>query len=295
MMKIKRSPIFYMGNKHKLLKQLIPLFPDSCEVFVDAFGGSGVVSMNYQGSEKTIYNELNEDIVGLVNMVKTSNIDVLNEYYNKKIEVYNLRKKSNKQDPTLNKEGYLKLRKEYNESEKREYRDLFLLMCYSINHLLRFNQKNEFNVSNGNDSYNEKNYQQLKDMQESFKDVIVSNRDVFDLKLDDLTEKDFVYLDPPYLNTTAVYNEKKAFGGWCIDDDYRLFSLLETLNKKGIRWGMSNVFENRGTTNEHLKEWCEQKGWYVYHLNRNYNPFSRGNSNNDEVYITNYNMWEDDL
>lgn len=40
------SPIFYMGNKHKLLKQIIPLFPDECDTFVDLFGGSGVVSMN---------------------------------------------------------------------------------------------------------------------------------------------------------------------------------------------------------------------------------------------------------
>ena len=34
------SPIFYMGNKHKLLKQIIPLFPDECDTFVDLFGGS---------------------------------------------------------------------------------------------------------------------------------------------------------------------------------------------------------------------------------------------------------------
>lgn len=45
----KPSPIFYMGNKYKLLKQLIPLFPTKCRKFIDAFGGSGVISMNYRG------------------------------------------------------------------------------------------------------------------------------------------------------------------------------------------------------------------------------------------------------
>ena len=53
-MKYLESPIFYMGNKYKLLKQLIPLFPKQCDTFLDLFGGSGVVSMNYQGTRKTI-------------------------------------------------------------------------------------------------------------------------------------------------------------------------------------------------------------------------------------------------
>lgn len=52
MKKYLESPIFYMGNKYKLLKQLIPLFPKQCDTFLDLFGGSGVVSMNYQGNKK---------------------------------------------------------------------------------------------------------------------------------------------------------------------------------------------------------------------------------------------------
>lgn len=68
------SPIFYMGNKHKLLKQIIPIFPRECKNFIDLFGGSGVVSMNYQGTNNTIYNEFNPNIVGLVNLFKSSDI-----------------------------------------------------------------------------------------------------------------------------------------------------------------------------------------------------------------------------
>lgn len=289
MTKLKRSPIFYMGNKYKLLEQLLLLFPNTCDVFVDAFGGSGVVSMNYQGNIKTIYNEINENIIGIIKMIQTENLYELDQYYRNKINKYNLRTKSNKENPQLNKNGYIKLRQEYNDSAKKDYRDLFLLMCYSINHLLRFNSKNEFNVSNGNDSYNEKNFQQLKDMKEIFKNIEILSCDVFDLNLNDLSKNDFIYLDPPYLNTTAVYNEKRAFGGWSIENDYKLFNLLKELNNKNIKWRMSNVFENRNVKNEHLIKWCNDNKWNVYHLNRNYNPFSRGNSNNDEVYICNYN------
>lgn len=105
-----------------------------------------------------------------------------------------------------------------------------------------------------------------------------------------LTAEDFVYMDCPYLNTEAVYNEKRAFGGWTIESDYKLFEIAEQLNKRGVKWGLSNVFSNRGNTNEHLIKWCNEKKWNVYHLDRNYNPFSRGNSDNDEVYICNYKI-----
>lgn len=43
------SAIPYMGNKYKLLKHLVPLFPKQCNTFYDLFGGSGCVSINYRG------------------------------------------------------------------------------------------------------------------------------------------------------------------------------------------------------------------------------------------------------
>ena len=163
-----------------------------------------------------------------------------------------------------------------------------MLSCFSINHLIRFNTNSEFNASSGNDSYNDVNYRRVIDMHETFKDVQITCQDALTLDLNQLSHNTFIYCDVPYLNTEAVYNEKRAFGGWTIESDYKMFKLLEDANKKGIKWGLSNVFENRGKKNQHLIDWCEKNGWRVYHLDRNYNPFSRGNSNNDEVYICNY-------
>lgn len=289
-MSYKRSPIFYMENKYKLLKYLIPLFPRSCGTFVDLFGGSGCVSMNYQGRNKTIYNEFNHNIVELIKMVKYNNPQELDTYWQNKVKEYGLRTKSDKIGCANDTEKYNKLREDYNKSETKEYKDLFLLACYSINHLIRFNKDSEFNASNGADSYNEKNYQQICDMHETFKEVIISENNALDLDFDKLEQDTFIYCDPPYLNTEAVYNEKRAFGGWNIDKDIELFTFLEKAHNLGFKWGLSNVFENRGKRNEHLIQWCEKNGWEVYHLSRNYNPFSRGNSNNDEVYICNYEI-----
>lgn len=71
---IKKSPIFYMGNKYRLLKQILPLFPNDIDTFYDLFGGSSVVSMNVV-SNKTIYNEINDITIGLLNIFKEFEID----------------------------------------------------------------------------------------------------------------------------------------------------------------------------------------------------------------------------
>lgn len=286
------------GNKYKLLKDLIPLFPKECDVFVDLFGGSGVVSMNYKGKQATIYNEFNENIVGLIKMIINNIPEQLDKYWKAKVNEYNIKTMKDRkyfenedkfQEHLKQQEGYYNLRKDYNTSKEKDKRDLYLLTCYSINHLIRFNRNSEFNVSCGNlQEYNDKTYNQVKDMHETFKDVKITCQDALTLDLNQLPHNTFIYCDVPYLNTEAVYNEKRAFGGWTIENDYKMFKLLEEADKKGIKWGLSNVFENRGKKNQHLIDWCEKNGWRVYHLDRNYNPFSRGNSNNDEVYICNY-------
>lgn len=294
MSNILRSPIFYMGNKCKLLRQLIPLFPKQCDTFVDLFGGSGVVCMNYRGGQKTIYNEINKNIVELVKMIVNNSPEELNEYWISKIKEYNLPNQSNKRkdlaDDTFfveRQKNYNRMRNDYNMQNNRDYRGLYLLSCYSINHLIRFNKNSQFNASSGNASYNEITLQRVENMHNVFKDVEIIEGNAFEFNFDNLTSNSFVYLDPPYSSSEAVYNEKRAFGGWTVESDYKLFELLEKLNQRGIKWGLSNVFENRGKKNTHLVEWCEKCGWKVFHLDRNYNPFSRGNSNNDEVYICN--------
>lgn len=292
-MKYLESPIFYMGNKYKLLKQLIPLFPKQCDTFLDLFGGSGVVSMNYQGTRKTIYNEFNGNIVNLVKIMVENKPQELDVYFKDKIKQYDLETYDIKTVDKISerrKDNYNKLRYDYNNSINKDYRDLFLLACYSINHLIRFNKDSQFNASSGKGTYNEKRYKKICDMNEQFKNIEIFNKNCFDIDFSLLEKGDFVYCDPPYLNTEAVYNEKRAFGGWNIDDDYKLFDILEKLNDKGVKWGLSNVFVNRGKENTHLIEWCNKNNWNVYHLNRNYNPFSRGNSNNDEVFICNYEI-----
>ena len=287
------SPVFYMGCKYKLLKQMLPLFPTTCRNFSDLFGGSAVVCMNYKGREKTIYNDFNTNVVNLVRMFKENTVEELDKYFMAKIEEFDILSlgKDFRDNMELQK-GYYDFREYYNKSDPKNYRDLYLLSCYSMNHLIRFNKNNEFNASCGSTQKYIK--EKIENGHNCLQDVDILCGDAFDYDFDSITSEDFIYLDVPYLNTEAVYNEKRAYGGWTIECDYKVFEILEQLNKRGVKWALSNVFANRGKTNDHLVKWCQDNNWEVHHLSRNYNPFSKGNSNNDEVLICNYQQREVD-
>ena len=288
-MKFIKSPIFYMGNKFKLLPQLVPLFPTNINTFYDLFGGSGCMSGNIN-SKKTIYNEINENIVNLYKLFLKYTPEEIDNKIKSYIEKYNLNKEGTdvrQNNPDIKEirdfynDRYLEFRKAYNESE-RDYLMLYTLTFYSFSNLIRFNSKSNFNMPYGNRCYCEKHYQQMKDWYELIKDkdIEIKQENAFDILQDTIfNNDDFIYLDPPYSNTLAIYNEKRAFGGWTIEDDKRLFAILEKLDKCGIKWGMSNVFKNKDYVNEHLIKWCEKNNWNVHHLNFTYSSLGKGNSN----------------
>ena len=293
------SPLFYMGNKLKLLPQLKPLFPKNINTFYDLFGGSGVVSLNVE-SKKTIYNELNPNIYEMFKLFKDYDYQEIINHINKRVKEFNLptmscdvrTKHYQEEYKQEHNKNYLKFRKFYNESA-RNYLDLYTLTFFSFCNLIRFNTKSEFNMPFGNRCYLKEHDQQISYACYRVKklNLEIKNEEAISFikdNFDKFEKDDFIYLDPPYLNTLAVYNEKRAFGGWNINNDYELFELLEKLNKKDIKWGLSNVFQNKEYRNQHLIEWCKKNNWNVNHLTCEYAALGKGNSNTDEVYICNY-------
>lgn len=166
--------------------------------------------------------------------------------------------------------------------------DFYTLMFYSFSQQFRFNSKGEFNMPIGNDCFSEKNEEYIKNGCQFFKqdNVHISHFDFRNLPISRLFLNDFVYLDPPYLNTTATYNENN---GWNLDDELSLYKFCELLNEANIKWGLSNVFENKGQSNQQLIQWCEKNNWNVYTFDKfTYMACGKGNSRAKEVFICNY-------
>jgi site-specific DNA-adenine methylase len=125
----------------------------------------------------------------------------------------------------------------------------------------------------------------------SKKSVSIKNEDAFEI-LENIKENNgqFIYLDPPYSNTMAIYNESRAFGGWNIEHDNKLFQELNRLNELGIKWAMSNVLENKGIKNTHIEEWANNNGYKIIDFeDKQYSALGKGNAKSREVLIVNYN------
>lgn len=278
-----KSPLNYTGGKTKLLPQILPLFPDKVGTFVDLFCGGCNVGSNVN-ADKVIYNDYMSQIIELFKNWKDTNLEDTIQYIETQIEKFNLSKQ--------NQEGFLELRKQYNEY--RDIRDLFVLVAYAFNHQIRFNSKGEYNMPFGKDrsEYNKNMKTNLINfitrIQEQ--DSIFSNKSFDELNVEDFTKDTFVYADPPYLITVASYNEN---GGWNEQMEYKLLDYLDKCTENGIKFALSNVLEMNDKSNDILKKWAQEKGYNVHHLNYtygncNYHKLDKTVGLTDEVLITNY-------
>ena len=281
------SPMNYIGGKYKLLPQILPLFPKQIDKFIDMFCGGGNVGVNVEAN-KLLLNDNLLYVVELYKQFKTMSINEIVEHIENRIRHFEL--------SSTNTDGYLALRNTYNQ--ERNPLDLFVLTAYSFNHQIRFNNNHQFNIPFGKNRsrYNanmKKNLEMFITKLHEL-DVEFSSSNFEELDLSGLTPNDFVYCDPPYLITTGTYNDgKRGFTGWSHREEIKLLALLSELNRKGIRFALSNVLEHKGKTNAVLKQWVEMHNFKVYHLtknyqNSNYHSINKDSDITDEVLITNY-------
>lgn len=277
-----KSPINYAGGKYRLLDKIIPMFPNKINTFVDLFGGAFNVGINID-AEHIIYNDIINYLSDMYKYWRDTDINEINRYIDTTI-------KENDLSP-LNNESFLRFRKSYNET--KDIRDLFILICYSFNCQIRFNNSHEYNSSFGKEAstMNSNIRKNLNRFVEKLhdKDIVFYNENFINFNFSDFNENDFIYCDCPYSIGVGVYQDgKRGFNGWSKDDDKKLFDILDKLDNNNVRFAMSNVFENKGEFNNELIEWS--KKYKVFHLDMNYNGsnYQRKNSKSDEVLITNY-------
>jgi len=270
----------YTGGKFKLLPQIKSIFPKEIDTFVDVFSGGLNIGLNVKAN-KVLANDSLYQVIEIYEMLqKMSGIEA-KEKILEVVHKYNLDKQ--------NKEGFLKLRENYNKGDKQPY-NLYALITHAFNNQIRFNKKGEYNMpfGKGRSSFNNSLQKRLVEFTDAIDNrFIFMSKDFRELDLSGLGKQDLVYFDPPYLISTATYNEND---GWGEKEEYDLLNMLDSLDNKGVRFALSNVLVHNNERNNNLIEWS--KKYNVYDISSDYTnaSYQKKNriNNTKEVLVTNF-------
>jgi len=295
-----RSPLFYVGDKYKLYPKISKYFPKTINRFIEPFTGGGSVFLNVNANEYLL-NDIDSNVIDIHNylIAQSNNPSIFFENVFKLIQKYNLSQSyikdivpqelKDKWKKTyyakFNKNGFNKLKADYNSSKTKNVLHLYLLLIFGFNRMLRFNSKGEYNLPVGNVDFNKNTQMALNDYFALIKKKNTSfqNLDFFDFfESINFQNGDFVYLDPPYLITFSEYNKL-----WNEDTEERLLNFLDYLDTLNVNFAISNVTHYKGKVNKQFLKWSEQH--FSFEIKSNYISY-HDNSNKEfkELLITNY-------
>ncbi|MBL7197636.1 MAG: Dam family site-specific DNA-(adenine-N6)-methyltransferase [Candidatus Omnitrophica bacterium] len=297
--KIQRSPLFYVGDKYKLMEQLIRLFPKKINNFYEPFVGGGTVFLNIKAN-KYYLNDINKNLINIHKLL-LKDLNDPNKFFKSVEEITRKYKlsRSYKEDiipvslkkeykktyfARFNKEGYGRLRECVNNGKKNDPLILYILLIYGFNRMLRFNGGGQFNLPVGNVDFNKNVVTALNNYFDFArgKKIMFSSRDFRNfLSEKKYSKNDFVYLDPPYLIAASEYNKF-----WNQKSEIDLLNFINGLNKKGVRFALSNVTHYNGSKNDLLIRWMEK--YKTHKIKSNYiNYHNNTKKKIKEVLVTN--------
>lgn len=264
---VRAQPILkWAGGKQGIATRLIELFPADFDCYFEPFVGGGSVLFAFQ-PQKTIIGDANEWLIDTYQAIRESPDQIaaiLDGLDN-------------------NKDEYMRIRSILPEtlSPIQRAAQLIYLNKTCFRGLFRVNRSGQFNVPYG--QYDRRYYdpENLQKVARSLRSVEIRRGD-FEACLHDVSNQDFVYMDPPYykLGGYSDFNRytKDQFRK---NDHVRLAALCRELDIRGVRWAVSNS----------NTEFIHQL-FYGYYLtaidNRREINLSSQNRRIKELLITNY-------
>ena len=225
---VKISPIQWYGGKYRLLKYILP-FPDH-DIYVEVFGGSGVVLLNkYYDKDKKVfelYNDINDRLVNFWRVLKNYRNE-LKDYFDKKENI-----------------AHRTLFYEYKKPSDNEIED-----AYRFFYINRFSFSGMMSDFQGFHSYRRasdmKSYlnhvKKIDEIWERIKYVHFENQDFRKLlkRLD--KPKTVWYLDPPYFQGGEHYEKCIGGQGWGQQDFEDLREILFNVKNAQFVLSIDNI------------------------------------------------------
>lgn len=296
-----KNPINYSGSKNRIMPLIKSVLPTNVHNIVEPFAGTFEVSLN-SGILNKFYNDKNPYLYNLICTIKEMNYDELVNFLEADIEYYGLSKSD--------KEGFLQLRKEFNELGY-QYLDadsdwarhlsnvkLLALIYHSFNYQFVFTKDGKFSVPSGQhrSSFNKSLRNKLEIYCNALKDdnLFMYNFDFRDfLNIycssmgNDLRDTVF-FVDPPYSISDDVYS-RNANMKWTEDNDTQLHEWLNKIHDCGGMFIYTNQYRKGDKVNESLLTFSKNYDTLNTSVDFGGCSYQRSNKGNDiEILIKNF-------
>lgn len=275
---IVKSPLNYAGSKDLIMDKITAALPSHISNFIDMTGGAFNVGGNVVGTGRTFYNEKSPVVYEMVQRLLLDKSEDLLRQVQTIVRKYKLTK--------ADKDAYLRLRNHYNSIAfgQRDPMELFVLTLYSFQHMIRFNRDGGFNVPVGNSGLTDDVIARINNYRIKMPLGGVTLGSFTDIDMTQFDEDTLFYFDPPYIITSAAYNDgRRLEAEWTNHDEYELLNYIELLDKAGYKFLLSNTVIHKGKRNEILLDWVERNEFDMQEVGHGGRRYPRL-----EVLIKNY-------
>lgn len=271
----------WVGGKRQLIDEIKVRVPKKYNTYFEPFFGGGAVLFALQ-PKKAVINDLNGDLIKTYIVIKDSPEDLIkNLSIHENTSEYFYKIRNEDLNPVV-----------FNQKSDLEIASrLIYLNKTCFNGLFRVNSSGHFNTPFGNyKNPNIVNEPVIKAVSNYFNEneIEILNGDFYDACAN-AKKGDFVYLDPPYdpISDTSSFTGYNA-GGFDKDEQIRLRNLCVELDKKGVKFLLSN------SATSFIKELYDSKYFEnkitidIVKAKRNINSDGNKRGEIDEVLIRNY-------
>jgi len=261
MTKTIKSPLRWVGGKNKLVKKILPLFPEH-KGFVEVFGGSAVVLLNKEPVKWEVLNDFDSNLMNFWSVIQKAKDQFLNSFE------YEL----------VSRERFEEYKVKYKNKDFNDAIEQAKVFYYLVRSCFASDMKNPvFGASKDRNRLRiDKIEDDIKEVYERLIPVTIENKSFEDVMRIYDSPDTFFYLDPPYRNT------KQYATGKFTDEQYAL--MAESCKKSQGKWLIT--INNDEYIKELFKDFniIDHEVWYSVCKTDN------GRADFKELIITNYNI-----
>jgi DNA adenine methylase len=264
----------WVGGKRQLMPAIKELIPKTYTNYYEPFIGGGAVLFELQ-PKKAIINDFNEELINVYQTIKENSEEL----------IFDLKTHRNESDYFYNLRAIDREENFGNLPNIRRASRVIYLNKTCFNGLYRVNNSGEFNSPFGRyKNPNIVNETTIKAVSKYLNnnDITILNVD-FEEAVEGINRGSFVYFDPPYHPVSASSNFTGYVpGGFDMYEQVRLKDLCDKLDKKGVKFLLSN------SATQFIEDLYKDYKISYVKANRSINSNAKKRGEIDEVLIRNY-------